>query len=73
MNKKKTINLTVNPGDIYEKKDAVPSYFVVDKLLNFAPAPMHVRLIEKGGNNRSVTVALSTLLDEKFWALKKEE
>ena len=69
--KKKTICQTVNPGDVYEKKDGVPSYFVVDKLLDFSPAPMHVRLIEKGGNNRLVTVALSTLLDEKFWSLKK--
>ena len=38
MMKKKTVCATVNPGDVYEKRDMVPSYFVVDKLLNFAPA-----------------------------------
>lgn len=69
---KKTSAVMVSEGDIFEKKDKVPSYFVVDKLLNFAPAPVHVRLIEKGGNNRLVTVALATLLDEKHWVLKKD-
>ena len=62
----------VSEGDIFEKKDKVPSYFVVDKLLNFAPAPVHVRLVEQGGNNRLVTVALATLLDEKYWVYKKD-
>lgn len=50
-----------------KKNDRVPSVFVVDKIMDFSPAPIHVRLKEKGGNDRTVTVALETLKDEHFW------
>ena len=54
-------------GTLFEKNDKVPSVFVVDKVLDFSPAPIHVRLKEKGGNERTVTVALDTLMNEQFW------
>lgn len=57
----------VSKGDIFIKNDKVPSRFVVDRLLDFSPAPMHVRLKEEGGNDRIVTVALNILTDEHFW------
>lgn len=58
---------TVKPGDVYVKNDRVESYFKVEKVLeDMCPAP-HVRLVEQGGNFRTITVALAVLLDEKFW------
>lgn len=60
-------NLDLQVGALFEKNDKVPSVFVVDKVLDFSPAPIHVRLKEKGGNERTVTVALETLMDETFW------
>ena len=58
---------SVSKGDIFVKNDKVPSTFVVDRLLDFSPAPMHVRLKEVGGNERNVTVALDVLQDDRFW------
>ena len=57
----------LEPGTVFIKNDKVPSTFILDKLLDFSPAPMHVRLKEHGGNGRTITVALETLLDEHFW------
>ncbi|NCB50215.1 MAG: hypothetical protein EOM53_06055 [Alphaproteobacteria bacterium] len=59
-------DFSVKVGDIFEKMDKVPSQWVVDKIL-LSYRPEHVRLIEKGGNSRTSTVALQTLLDEKYW------
>ena len=74
--KKKETNistLNLKEGSVFEKNDRVPSIFIVDKILDFSPAPIHVRLKEKGGNERTVTVALETLMDECFWhCLSKE-
>ena len=64
--------ISVNPGDIFVKNDRVISRFVVDKLLTYTDIPPHVRLIEQGGNERTVTVALQTLLDEKYWLPEKK-
>ncbi len=60
-------NQGVSKGDVFIKNDKVPSTFVVDRVLDFSPAPMHVRLKEIGGNERSVTVALDILTDTHFW------
>lgn len=60
-------SLKLEQGSVFVKNDKVPSTFVVEKVLDFSPAPMHVRLKEQGGNGRTVTVALETLLDEHFW------
>jgi len=57
----------VSKGDVFIKNDKVPSKFVVDRMLDFSPSPMHVRLKEQGGNERVVTVALDILTDEHFW------
>ena len=60
-------NVNLEAGSVFVKNDKVPSTFVVDKVMDFSPAPMHVRLKEQGGNGRTVTVALETLMDEHFW------
>ena len=68
--KKKDSNadkLSLEPGSVFVKNDKVPSTFIVDRVLDFSPAPMHVRLKEHGGNGRTITVALETLKDEHFW------
>ena len=65
--KKNTSTLNLQEGTVFEKNDKVPSVFIVDKIMDFSPAPTHVRLKEKGGNERTVTVALETLMDEHFW------
>ena len=67
--KEKTIggNLNLEQGSVFIKNDHVPSVFIVDKILDFSPAPLHVRLKEEGGNGRTITVALETLKDEHFW------
>lgn len=57
----------VAEGDVFVKNDKVSSTFVVDRLLDFSPAPMHVRLKEVGENERSITVALDVLMDDRFW------
>ncbi len=64
--------ISVNPGDIFVKNDRVISRFVVERLLTYTDIPPHVRLIERGGNERTVTVALQTLLDEKYWLPEKK-
>ena len=64
---KESTDLKLERGSIFVKNDRVPSTFIVDKVLDFSPAPMHVRLKEQGGNGRTVTVAMETLLDEHYW------
>ena len=59
---------TVQPKDAFKKLHSVESTWVVERLLEFPDIPLHVRLIEQGGNNRTVTVALSQLLDNRAWA-----
>lgn len=56
----------VNIGDTFVKLDRVPSQWIVDKVL-MSYHPVRVRLIEQGGNGRTSTVALQTLLDKKYW------
>ena len=65
--------ISVNPGDVFVKNDRVISRFVVERLLTYTDIPPHVRLIERGGNERTVTVALQTLLDEKYWLPEKKK
>lgn len=64
--------ISVNLGDVFVKNDRVISRFVVERLLTYTDIPPHVRLIERGGNERTVTVALQTLLDEKYWLPEKK-
>ena len=62
-----TAKLELEPGSVFVKNDKVPSVFIVDKVMDFSPAPLHVRLKEHGGNGRTITVAVDTLLNEHFW------
>ncbi|MBE6449809.1 MAG: hypothetical protein E7013_03860 [Alphaproteobacteria bacterium] len=65
--KKDNLNVDLKEGSIFVKNDKVPSTFILDRVIDYSPAPVHVRLKEQGGNERTVTVALETLLDENFW------
>ncbi|GEO82048.1 hypothetical protein [Pararhodospirillum oryzae] len=62
---KKTV---VHPGDRFVKPGNPPSQWQVDQMLEYPDLPAHVRLIELGGNRRTVTVALSALLDGRLYA-----
>lgn len=61
----------VQPNDIFQKASGLTSKWVVDRVIEFPDLPLHVRLIEQGGNERTVTVALSTLLDPRQWRVVK--
>ena len=57
----------VQPNDVFQKAYGLPSQWVVERILEFPDIPVHVRLVEHGGNERIVTVAMSTLLDSQQW------
>ncbi|GHU01527.1 hypothetical protein FACS1894186_4410 [Alphaproteobacteria bacterium] len=59
----------VKIGDIFLKVGKVGSHWVVDRIMEYPDIPAHVRLVEQGGNERTVTVALSTLDNAKFWTV----
>ncbi|WP_157879214.1 hypothetical protein [Pararhodospirillum photometricum] len=58
----------VHPGDRFMKPGNPPSIWHVDQMLEYPDLPPHVRLIELGGNRRTVTVALSALLDGRLYS-----
>lgn len=62
----------VQPNDVFQKAYGLPSKWVVERILEFADMPVHVRLIEQGGNERIVTVAMATLLDPQQWLRHKK-
>ena len=57
----------VKVGDVFIKSDAWDSFFTVEALLKFDGLPLHVRLNETGGNNRTVTLSVARLSDTRFW------
>ena len=57
----------VQPNDVYQKASGLSSKWVVERVIEFPDLPLHVRLNEQGGNERTVTVALSALLDTRQW------
>ena len=57
----------IETGCMYRKMSGINSVWVVDKMLEYPDLPPHVRLIEKGGNERTITIALCALLDERLW------
>ena len=57
----------VQPNDIYQKASGLSSKWLVERIIEFPDLPLHVRLNEQGGNERTVTVALSALLDTRQW------
>ena len=58
---------SVQPNDIYQKASGLSSKWLVERIIEFPDLPLHVRLNEQGGNERTVTVALSALLDTRQW------
>lgn len=61
------IKCPVQPNDIFQKASGLPSKWIVERVIEFPDLPLHIRLNEQGGNERTVTVALSTLLDARQW------
>ena len=59
----------VQPNDVFQKASGLTSKWLVERVIEFPDLPLHVRLNEQGGNGRTVTVALSALLDPHQWRL----
>ena len=59
--------VSVQPNDVYQKASGLSSKWLVERIIEFPDLPLHVRLNEQGGNERTVTVALSALLDTRQW------
>jgi hypothetical protein len=59
--------LGVKAGDLYVKTNGIDSVWKVERILDFGDIPLHVRLVEQGGNNRTATISYNTLIDTKFW------
>lgn len=59
--------ISVQPNDVYQKASGLSSKWLVERIIEFPDLPLHVRLNEQGGNERTVTVALSALLDTRQW------
>jgi len=60
----------VQPGDQYIKEGTPPTQWTVERVLDFPNTPQHVRLVRKRSeatNTRTITVAMSALLDKKFF------
>lgn len=62
---------SVQPNDVYQKANGLSSKWVVERIIEFPDLPLHVRLNEQGGNERTITVALSALTDARQWRLVK--
>ena len=60
-------NYPVQPKNVFQKAYGLPSKWIVERIIEFPDIPVHVRLIEQGGNERIITVAMSTLLDPQQW------
>ncbi len=70
MSKKSEMNMAkypVQPNDVFQKSSGLTSKWLVERVIEFPDLPLHVRLNEQGGNERTVTVALSALLDPRQW------
>lgn len=58
---------SVEVGDFFQKAGGIDSKWEVEKIIEYTDIPTHVRLKEHKGNERTQTVALSVLLDPKYW------
>ncbi|MCQ2966570.1 MAG: hypothetical protein MJ250_07550 [Alphaproteobacteria bacterium] len=61
------VKCPVKVGDVFQKAQGLTSKWVVDRVIEYSDIPLHVRLIEQGGNERTQTVALTALLDPHQW------
>ena len=59
----------VQPNDVFQKASGLTSKWLVERVIEFPDLPLNLRLNEQGGNERTVTVALSALLDPHQWRL----
>ena len=66
------IKIAIEKGDEFTKINNMDSVWVVDRVLEFDDAPLHVRLIEQGGNSRTATVSYSALTNPKLWKPAKK-
>ena len=55
----------ISPGDGFVKVGRRPTKWIVDRILDYHDLPRHVRLREEGGNERTITVAISALEDKR--------
>ena len=67
----KAVKCSVQVGDVFQKAQGLTSQWVVDRVIEYSDIPVHVRLIEQGGNERTATVALTALLDPHQWKAVK--
>ncbi|MCL2673099.1 MAG: hypothetical protein FWF01_01770 [Alphaproteobacteria bacterium] len=64
----KAAKTSVKVGQTYIKTGrGVDSYWEVEHILEYVDLPMHARLVERGGNERTITVATAVLEDPKQW------
>jgi len=60
--------LDIKPGDQYVKSGMPPTYWTVDRLLDFPNTPQHVRLVrrrDETSHTRVITIAVSALMDRR--------
>lgn len=65
-------NYPIQPDDVFQKTNGLTSKWTVERILEFPDIPVHVRLVEQGGNERIITIAMATLLDTQQWACIKK-
>ncbi|MDD4519694.1 MAG: hypothetical protein EOM53_05180 [Alphaproteobacteria bacterium] len=65
--------IDVHVGDFFKKVDNVASKWEVEKIIEYTDIPIHVRLNEHGGNNRTTTVSVTTLQDDNYWIRLSKE
>ncbi|MGE5515430.1 MAG: hypothetical protein ACM31D_06365 [Bacteroidota bacterium] len=53
----------VAPGDVFRKVGTYGSDWVVERVFEYPDIPRHVRLVERQGGARAMTVAMSMLFD----------
>ncbi len=56
---------SVEPGDVFVKPGLSPIRWSVERMFDYTDIPPHVRLISLNDGRRTITVALSTLLDPR--------
>ncbi|GAB6053512.1 hypothetical protein JCM17960_23320 [Magnetospira thiophila] len=55
----------ITQGDVYVKSGTSQTRWAVERMFEYTDIPPHVRLVSQGDRNRTITVALSALLDGK--------
>lgn len=53
----------VAPGDIFRKAGTYGGEWIVERIFDYPDIPRHVRLVERQGGARSMTVAATMLFD----------